>query len=186
MKKSLIIAILVLVSCTNEKQKQFNKVAENVEIFIKDNAFRENQTVTIYEIETVELVKVTGNYINEDYVSKLLEASKSYMKLAKVEGEKIEGYTKLMTQYNMKLMIEKGNESKIKMDEYIKLSKNFVSEGSKLLEEIDALKIDSVYRAKVFLKASFKKEDYSENVLDTFYYILNNKLEIKPFRNIDN
>lgn len=186
MKKILLISLLIFsVSCSSEKEKFEKNTLMVIKQTIENEAFKQNYSSQIYTLNLLKMTKVSGHYININYLDDLLQEADRYNELAQLETKKMAGYEKVMNQFNVKSIVEKGTNSKLLIDEYLLKSETALETAEKVSKSIDSVKLDSIWKATVFVKATFKKEEDINNWLDTIVYVLNSNLEIQKFKQLD-
>lgn len=187
MKKIILVALLMLaISCTSEKEKREKQALNSISNTIENDAFKKNTTTKFHSFELVEMYKVPGTIMDQLYLEKLIEESKRYRALAKVEANKIENYTELMNSLNVIEMQQKGTSSALLLKEYLSKSQDYLNEATEVEKSMQSVQLDSLWAVKVFMKASFTYDNEVNNVLDTIVYVLNNKLELQNFKEIEN
>lgn len=192
-KESIIILMLLLIiSCTSKKEKLQNEALNVIITSIENDSFREDTSVKFHTIELISMNKVSGNYINEIYLQTLIDKSKEYMEKAKQQNNEAEGYVQKLINYTssdilgMYKINDEINNLRGFAEADISKAKKFIKEASDINKSIDTLQLDSLWKVKVFMKASFEHKNEVNNVLDTLFYVLDKNLKLQKFKEIDN
>lgn len=182
MKHLLLLAILsiTIASCTNDKASVKLKAENSVKTYIQDFAFKNNGTVSIYNYELLELNKVTGHYINNLKLNRLINQIKAINNIIETINNNLEATTDSLNQTNVVNGMSEALTAKVKLEQYKTTQDSLFTVAKELQAIIKGTAPDSLYQAKVYLKATFNYPKGSNNVMDTLLYCLDKNLKVKP------
>lgn len=187
MKKGsiIILMLLIITSCISEKEKLQTEALNAIRSSIENDAFRDNASVKFHTLELISMKKVNGSYIDEVYMNGLIEEADRYKEKAALEIEKANEYSNLMNASNMYEVKAKSEELLASSTQNLLNAKTFLNKARAIEKRIDTIQLDSLWKVKVFMKASFEHEREVDNILDTLIYVLNNNFQLQKFKELE-
>jgi hypothetical protein len=184
----LTLATLLLISCSNEREDNLNKMKEIFSKYISDNTFRENVDLNVLEFRAISYETVSENTLDTVRWISILDRGNHFGELLKLEEDllrknmdmanlnhKLAG-TGDVTDYEFatnRADIQKSmndiQATKDSIQYYLEYAKNIEN----TIKNRKSPK--AIYWAKLFLKATSTKNGEKTNIMDT----------IRPFFTLD-
>lgn len=191
MIKILSIVLLLFCSCNSRYERNLIKMSKEVQCYLKDKAFKENQTINILDIKLFEYDTLNENFLDsirilqnftqfedeKDLAEKYLELSSQAMKIAMLYAM-TNGTNNELTKMYLGDAQEHLEKAEIHKDKVIELRAIDSTIRNRIQERISP---KPIYRVKSFLKAEIKDlntDKIKENILDTAYFFFNEDLKI--------
>jgi Mg2+ and Co2+ transporter CorA len=189
MKKLLLTIVIgaLLISCKDNEESNLKKMKIELEKEIKDDAFKNNLKVEIYQLEAISYDTVTENYVDTLHIisasnnlQQFIELHESNMKLAKLKSNQIRIYRSIGSSSLEDIDREELQDYLDEAKRYLDSMKVYRNKDSSIREQIKKRSSpENVYRAKFFIKATtHTKNGESNNNMDTTYIFFNKDLKL--------
>jgi hypothetical protein len=179
-------ALLFAIIFTSCKEDIKGKVEKGVRDHLENVAFKLNKQMTILELDIIYCYKTGENSLDSMRRISLQKQIDYFLSLREIEIDQAKLNKEQTGLYYSLGSSELANISKSDFDENIAKAKTY-GDSISVITKQDSIIMERMskrtsndpanyYKTKCFLKAKID----SENLLDTFYFILNNKYQVLP------
>lgn len=191
--KNIVFAFLFLcifISCKSEYERNLEKMKETCQTYLKDDAFKNNQTIEFFEFTPIDYTTKDENYIDMLKSKRCFDKIEYYDKLVEYQLKLLESKAKQAQLYNSMLGYD-HNISKMTREEAFDLEKEgkvyvdsmlyYIAQDSIIrLRVTDRKSPKPVYLYKGYIKATTKdnNSNKTENMADTIYYLFDSELNM--------
>ena len=191
--KNIAFAFLFLcifISCKSEYEQNPEKMKETCQSYLKDKAFKENQTMEFFEFTPIEYITKDENYIDTIKSNRCYDKIEYYDKLIEYQLDLLKSKARQAQLYNgmlgfnhniSKMTREDVKDLEKEGKEYIDSMRYYIAQDSLIQLRIANRKSPKpVYLYKGFIKATSKdnNSDKTENMADTIYYLFDSELKM--------
>lgn len=191
--KNIAFAFLFLcifISCKSEYEQNLEKMKETCQSYLKDKAFKENQTMEFFEFTPIEYITKDENYIDTIKSNRCYDKIEYYDKLIEYQLDLLKSKARQAQLYNgmlgfnhniSKMTREDVKDLEKEGKEYIDSMRYYIAQDSLIQLRIANRKFPKpVYLYKGFIKATSKdnNSDKTENMADTIYYLFDSELKM--------
>jgi hypothetical protein len=181
----LIFIVCFFLSCKNKRERNLEIMQSEFETYLKDNTFRENAQLTIFELKAISYDTLDINYIDTIKVYNAIKKRNHFNKLLNLKTDLIKSKMNTMQIYSDLGSKTLYDYEKEEIDKHIKEGKDYQDSilyysaiDSTITERIKQRKNpEDIYRTKFFVKATYTKDGKDDNLLDTI--IINFTKELK-------
>lgn len=168
----------------NKKESDIKKMADIAKRSLEDYAFKENSKIDFIEFKTIKCDTIDENVLLSSNRGRLLDQVEYFTKMRRLEmdnlklsNQQIKLYAMLGSQTLMDIEKDKAKELLKKSQDLSDSIKFYLNKDSLIEKKIKANKKPrAVYQLKTFIKAINNSKKGKENVLDTFYFRFDDKL----------
>ena len=181
----ILLSIIVLVGCKSKYEKNLSIMEANYKQSLIDDAFRNNQKLTIFTLKAIRYDTINENSIDTIRLIRLSLRRNNLIDLVVSQTNSLETEKDIMNltddpvlhSFYREKIKESLKESQPQVDtiEMLKLKDSIIKQ--RILSKRNHVRY---FRLKIFEKSTLKKDTISENCMDTIFIYFDKNLKLFP------